>query len=172
MSTAPAVVSPLEALAAEVAADVSRIEREMRVEIRAEIADMRAARAEQDLRIASRLAELQDGPPGPPGARGERGEPGEGIMGPAGEQGPPGPPGAPGERGPPGETPPLHAPEDVALMIGRAIAMLEEPPPATTAAPAPVINVTVPPPIARTERTRVVKHDDKGRILEIERDVA
>jgi hypothetical protein len=93
-------------------------------------------------------------------------------MGPAGEQGPPGPPGTPGEQGPPGETPPLHAPDDVALMIGKAIAMLEEPPPATTAAPAPVINVTVPPPAARTERTRVVKHDDKGRILEIERDVA
>ena len=93
-------------------------------------------------------------------------------MGPAGEQGPPGPPGAAGEPGPPGETPPLHAPDDVALMIGKAIAMLEEPPPATTAAPAPVINVTVPPPLARTERTRVVKHDDKGRILEIERDVA
>ena len=93
-------------------------------------------------------------------------------MGPAGEQGPPGPPGAAGEPGPPGETPPLHAPDDVALMIGKAIAMLEEPPPATTAAPAPVINVTVPPPPARTERTRVVKHDDKGRILEIERDIA
>jgi hypothetical protein len=36
----------------------------------------------------------------------------------------------------------------------------------------PVVNVTVPLPAPRTERTRVTRHDEHGRIVEIERDVA
>lgn len=177
MSTAPAAVSPLDALAAEVAADVERIERELRAEIAVMLADvrqeramLRADRAEAELRIATRLAEIKDGPPGPPGARGEQGEPGEAIMGPPGEQGLPGPPGAPGEAAPPAD---LYAPDDLAPLIGKSIAMLAEAPTIIAPGPMPpIVNVTVPPPPARTERTRVVKHDDKGRILEIERDVA
>ena len=107
MPTEPAAVSPLEALAAEVAADVERIERELRLsvtamlsELRKEIATLRAERAETELRIVARLAELKDGaagPQGPQGERGERGEPGEAITGPPGEQGIQGPPGPPGE---------------------------------------------------------------------------
>jgi collagen triple helix repeat protein len=110
-----------------------------------------------------------DGPPGPPGAPGERGEKGDaGEVGPRGE---PGPAGEPGEAGPPGVEP--HAPDDVAVLIGRAVALLAEAPAiVAAAAPAPVVNVTVPAPVRSVERTRVTKHDDKGRILEIERDVA
>jgi hypothetical protein len=95
---------PLDALAAELGSIAARLERELRLQVasllsdvRNELAELRAARAESELRIeraiAEKLAGLQDGPPGPPGAPGERGEPGEGITGPPGEQGIPGPPG-------------------------------------------------------------------------------
>lgn len=101
MSTAAIAVSPLDALAAEVAADVARIERELRAEvamvlseIRQEMAALRADRAETELWIAARLTQLKDGEPGPPGERGPSGEPG-----PQGEQGEPGPQGPAGERG-------------------------------------------------------------------------
>lgn len=110
---APAAASPLEALAAEIAGDVARIERELRAEvavmlseIREERAALRAARAEAELRIAARLGELRDGPQGPPGEAGERGEKGEAITGPPGEQGIQGPPGADSfVPGPPGPVP-------------------------------------------------------------------
>lgn len=86
-------ISPLEAFAAEIAADVSRLEREIKLSLAVE-------RAEFELRIeraiAARLVELKDGPPGPAGERGEQGIPGEGIQGPPGEQGGPGPPGEAG----------------------------------------------------------------------------
>lgn len=78
--------------AEQVAADVERIEREIRLELR-------AALAEFELRLERAIAGLQPGPAGPPGPPGERGEPGEGIVGPPGEPGPPGPPGEPGEAG-------------------------------------------------------------------------
>lgn len=95
--------SPLEALAAEVGADVARIEREMKAAFSLESERLRAERAEFLLGIeravAARLAELKDGPPGPQGSPGERGEPGEGIVGPPGDPGPPGPPGEPGADG-------------------------------------------------------------------------
>jgi len=81
------------------ASDVERIEREVRLELR-------AALAEFELRVDRRLAELKDGAPGPQGERGEQGLPGEAITGPAGEQGIPGPPGAASEvPGPPGPEP-------------------------------------------------------------------
>ena len=101
---------PLEVLAAEVAADVERIERELRLSTAALQAELRAARAEFELRIeravAERLASLKDGSPGAPGEPGERGEPGEAITGPPGEPGIQGPPGADSEvPGPPGPEP-------------------------------------------------------------------
>lgn len=103
LPTVPNAAGPLEALAAELAADAARIERDLKLAMAALAADMRAAWAEAELRIeravAARLAELSDGPPGPQGSPGERGEPGEGIVGPPGETGPPGPPGEPGEAG-------------------------------------------------------------------------
>ena len=181
--TAAAAVSPLDALAVEVAADVERIERALRLEtslilaeIRQEMATLRAERAETEMRLAARLAELRNGetgPPGPqgePGERGEQGLPGEAIVGPPGEQGIPGPPGAAAE---PPSLSDLYVPDDVAMMVGKALAMLAESPAIAAPAPVPpIINVTVPQPAPRTERTRVTKHDEHGRILEIERDVA
>jgi len=101
--TVPRDASPLEALAAEIAADVDRIEREVRAQVtalcadvRAEIESLRARAAEAELRaeiaerereiaceqreaaVYERLQALCDGAPGPPG---------ESIVG------PPGPPG-------------------------------------------------------------------------------
>ena len=101
--TVPRDASPLEALAAEIAADVDRIEREMRAqvtalcaEVRAEVEALRARTAEAELRAEiaereravaleereaaydERLAMLRDGDPGPPG---------ESIVGPAGPPG-------------------------------------------------------------------------------------
>jgi len=103
LPTVPNAVAPLEALAAELAADAGRIERELKLAMAALTSDMRAAWAEAELRVervvAERLAALKDGAPGPQGSPGERGEPGEGIVGPPGEPGPPGPPGEPGEAG-------------------------------------------------------------------------
>jgi hypothetical protein len=118
-------------------------------EIRAEISTFKLSVHEF---VTERLGALRDGETGPAGADG-----------PEGVQGPPGPPGAAGE-----------APDDIALLVGRGIAMLAEAAPAIAAAPgvAPVINVTIPPAARSVERMRVTKHDDKGRILEIERDVA
>jgi hypothetical protein len=103
-------ISPLETLAAELGAIAARIERELRLSASALQAELRAERAEFELRIeravAERLAALKDGAPGPAGERGERGEPGEAIIGPPGEQGIPGPPGADSDvPGPPGPEP-------------------------------------------------------------------
>jgi hypothetical protein len=72
---------------------------------------------------------------------------------------------------------PVVAPDELAPLISRAAALLAEAPPLVRVPPAipgPVVNVTVPLPPAsppRVERSRV-KHDDAGRIVEIERDVA
>jgi len=105
--------------------------------------DVSGAVAEMRTQVAERLAAIRDGEPGPPG--------------------------------PPGEPAQQHAPDELAPLIGRAIALLAEAPPlvrAPPAIPAPVVNVTVPPaPPPRIERSRV-KHDEHGRIVEIERDVA
>jgi hypothetical protein len=254
----PAIVSPLDALAAELGADAARIERECRLQVTAGLAEFREAVAalnaeraelrlrvmtfERDLgdRITARLAELRDGEPGPPGPpgeaiagpAGEKGDPGEPgpagetIVGPPGEPGPAGPPGpapddaivarmieeaverlppaaqgepgAPGARGetgeagpagipgppgeqgppgPPGEMPELvelHAPADLAPLIGKAIALLAEAPPILEqpVAPVPIVNVTLPAAKSGVERTRVTKHDAAGRILEFERESA
>jgi hypothetical protein len=62
-------------------------------------------------------------------------------------------------------------PDDIAPMIAKAMALIAEVPAAPPQPPA-VVNVTVPLPAPRTERTRVTKHDEQGRIVEIERDVA
>jgi len=102
-----AVVLPPDPLAAELGSVVGALERELRLqmtamlaEAREEIATLRAWRAEAALQLATLV-----GPPGPTGERGERGEPGEAIAGPAGEQGIPGPP---GERGADGRTPAIR----------------------------------------------------------------
>ena len=60
------------------------------------------------------------GEPGPAGAPGASGPPGE--KGATGDVGPMGPDGPQGERGPPGVEP--HAPDDLALMISRAVTLL------------------------------------------------
>jgi hypothetical protein len=106
LPTVPNAAGPLEALAAELAADAARIERDLKLTMAALASDMRAAWAEAELRVerlvTARLAELKDGEIGPPGPPGERGEPGEAITGPPGEpgiQGLPGPPGEPGGEG-------------------------------------------------------------------------
>jgi hypothetical protein len=66
---------------------------------------------------------------------------------------------------------PEPAPDDIAPMVAKALALIADPPAAPPQPPA-VVNVTVPLPAPRTERTRVTKHDEHGRIVEIERDVA
>jgi hypothetical protein len=102
MPTDP-IVAPLEALAAEVASDVSRIERELRLLVANALAEIRAEVARLMLQTAERVVSIKDGEPGPmgpagpQGVRGEQGERGEGIIGPPGEQGIPGPPGEPAE---------------------------------------------------------------------------
>lgn len=171
--SAPTVplVSPLEALAAELGADAARIEREARLTVSGAVNEMRAEVLSLKLQLTERLAALRDGEAGPqgaPGESGERGEQGEagtpGADGLTGEQGPPGPPGASVE---PVE---LHAPDDLAPLIGKAIAMLAEAPPLMQApppVPQPIVNVTLP--AKGIERTRVTKHDKQGRILEFER---
>ena len=110
------IASPLEALADELGAVAARIEREVGLSLAAALAELRAARAETELRIAEKLATVQNGLPGSQGEPGARGEPGEAITGPPGEMGPPGPPGAPGEQGaaaPIGEVCGLHDPARV-----------------------------------------------------------
>lgn len=139
MSTA---ALPRDPLAAEIGVVVGTIERELRLQVAAELAELRAARAEQEMRLrgmeeqtAARLAGLRNGEPGPPG-----------------------------------ETPALDVPDEIAPMVARAISLLAEAPPLLPPPlPPAVVNVTVPPP--RTERSRV-KHDAQGRVVEIERDVA
>jgi hypothetical protein len=98
------MLSPLEALGVELAADAARIEREVQLSVAAALADIRAKAAELELRIDRLLATVKDGPAGPPGARGEAGPPGEAVQGPPGPEGPVGPPGARGEAGPPGQS--------------------------------------------------------------------
>ncbi len=111
--------SSFDALAEELGAVAARVEREVRLqvaaalaEVREELSGLRASKAEAELRaanaerafadqITARLAAVQDGAPGP---KGDPGEPGESIVGP---QGPPGENGAIGEagpQGPPGES--------------------------------------------------------------------
>ena len=113
---------PHDPVILELGSIVGRTERELRLqvkallsEVREEMAALRARHAEAELgaarTIAEKLASLRDGPPGPPGARGEAGPPGEGSQGAPGERGAPGPPGAVGkgergERGERGETGP------------------------------------------------------------------
>ncbi len=133
------VVSPLEALAAELGADVARIERELKLTVALEIERLRVEAATQMLalqdRIDARAAELRAAIP------------------PAAEP-------APAE------------PDDIAPMVAKAMALIADPPAAPLPQPPAVVNVTVPLPAPRTERTRVTKHDEQGRIVEIERDVA
>lgn len=101
------VALPRDPLAAELGSVVGMLERELRLqmaamlaEVRQEIEVLRAWRAEATLQLALQV--------GPQGERGERGDPGEAITGPPGERGIPGPPGEsiegpPGPQGPPGE---------------------------------------------------------------------
>jgi hypothetical protein len=91
--TANTDASPLEALAAEVAADVARLERELRAEVRADVATQMLRLS--DL-VTDRLKSLRNGETGPAG-----------VDGPEGAQGIPGPPGEAGERGERGEQGPV-----------------------------------------------------------------
>ena len=134
-----------EALGGELGAQAARIERELKMSLRIEIERLRAERAEFELRVERavtlRLAALKDGAAGPPGE-----------------------PGAPAAID--------DAPDDIAPMVAKALSLLVEAPPLVPPQPLPpVVNVTVPPPAPRTERSRV-KHDAQGRVVEIERDVA
>lgn len=102
--------SPLDPVLLEVGSIVGRELRELRLQVAAALSELRAARAETELRVSARLVELRDGPPGPQGEPGERGLPGEAIAGPPGgkgENGDPGPPGERGERGEKGEPGPV-----------------------------------------------------------------
>jgi len=140
--------APLDELAAslgsELGAIAARIERDLRLQFAVEVERGRAERAEFQLKIERDVSEKLA----------------------ARKDDPP----------PPVELPPLpelHAPDDVAMMVGKALAMLAEAPAIAAPQPLPpVVNVTVPQPAPRTERTRVTKHDEHGRIVEIERDVA
>jgi hypothetical protein len=164
--------SPLEVLAAELGGIARKIEDDTKAMLDRTIRELVAEVGTLNEAVTARIAELKDGEPGPageqgqPGAAGERGEQGEagerGVEGPAGVEGIQGP------SGPPGVDP--YAPDDLAHLISRGASMLAEAP--VIAPPAPVINVTVPTPVRSVERTRVTKHDDRGRILEIERNVA
>jgi hypothetical protein len=111
--------SSFDALAEELGAVAARVEREVRLqvaaalaEVREELSGLRASKAEAELRaanaertfadqITARLATVQDGAPGP---KGDPGEPGESIVGPQGPPGDKGDPGEAGPQGPPGET--------------------------------------------------------------------
>jgi hypothetical protein len=108
----------LDALADELGHFAARVEREVQLRTDAAVAELRAARAEFEMRFrtaeqmildqAARLA-ASPGPAGPPGESvtgppGPPGLPGESITGPQGPAGPPGAPGdpIPGPPGPPG----------------------------------------------------------------------
>ncbi len=134
----------------------------------------------------------EKGDAGEPGAPGERGEPGEAITGPPGEQGPPGPPGAagePGAEGPPGppgqdgksmdagevaeivrlafsdiKMPEIAAPDDVAPMIGKAIALLSESPPVPEwkVQPQPIVVVA---PERRTTSKKITTERVDGNLV-------
>lgn len=88
-STVPAAL-PLDALAAELGADVSRIERELRLELRAALAEHELRVRALERQIAEQAARLAAIPPPPPGRDGKS------IVGPAGEPGPAGRDGADG----------------------------------------------------------------------------
>jgi len=103
----PPIISPLEALAAELGANAARIEREVRLQVAGKLAELRAEVLSLKLQMheltTERLGQLRDGEPGPQGERGAAGERGErGEAGPAGAEGPAGEPGAPGPPGEPG----------------------------------------------------------------------
>jgi len=128
-----ALQSPLEIIAQEMGAIVGRAEREMRLELRAALAEM-------ELRIERAITGVQNGPPGadgPPGPQGEagvRGESGEAITGPPGEPGIPGPPGEPGNDGrtlaPKGAWKPVGAYQalDVVMLDGSSFIALRDAP--------------------------------------------
>jgi hypothetical protein len=103
--------SLLDPVLTEVGSIVGRELRELRLQVAAALSELRAVRAETELRVSTRLVELSDGPPGPPGEPGERGERGlsgiPGAPGGKGENGDPGPPGERGERGEKGEPGPV-----------------------------------------------------------------
>lgn len=167
-----ATLSPLEALADELGAFASRVEREINLSLSAGLAELRATRAEIELKaeraVAERLAAVQDGQPGAPGPPGERGEPGDAIAGPPGEQGPPGPAGAPGEPGVPGapaEQVELAAPDYLVPVLGRALALLNEAPslPESKAAP-PSITLNMLAPGGVRRKTITTQRDADGNL--------
>lgn len=132
-----------EALGGELGAQAARIERDLKMTLALEVERLRAERAEFELRVERAVAV-------------RLAELKDGAAGPPGE------PGAPAEAEPP--------PEDIEPMIAKGLALLADAPPLASAQ-APVINITVPQPQPRTERSRV-QHDAQGRVVAIERDVA
>jgi hypothetical protein len=115
-SAAPMTDTPLEILADELGAIAGRLEREVRSDVRAHLAQLEAMKAEFELvvmrleqdtkarvdAVVANVRDGRDGEPGPPGSPGERG--------------------ASGEAGPPGEIPP--APPEIAERITRALVLL------------------------------------------------
>jgi len=83
--------APLETLAAALGADVTRIEREIRLELRAALAEHELRVRALEQQIAEQAARLAAIPPPPPGQ--------DGAPGADGAAGPPGPPGEPGLAG-------------------------------------------------------------------------
>lgn len=133
-----------EALGSELGAQAARIERDLKLALAVEVERLRAERAEFELRVERTVGERLAALK-------------DGAAGP------------PGEPGPPAE---VEAPDDIAPMVAKGLALLAEAPALVPPAPPlPVVNVTVPPPAPRTERSRV-KHDAQGRIVAIEREIA
>ena len=129
-----------EALGSELGAQAARIERDLKLALALEVERLRAERAEFELRVERAVGERLA----------------------ALKDGPAGPPGEPAE---------VEAPDDIAPMVAKGLALLAEAPALVPPQPpAPVVNVTVPQPAPRTERSRV-KHDAQGRVIEIEREI-
>jgi hypothetical protein len=111
----------LEESRQSVATEKDRIEREIGLQFKATVAEFRQREAEREatmLRmeqsLAERMARLRDGQDGK-----------EGAAGPPGERGEDGAPGPPGEPGSVADIP--TAPDDVAVMIERALGILADP---------------------------------------------
>lgn len=100
--------------------------------------------------------------PGPQGEPGRNGDPGA--------PGPPGEPGQPGEQGPPGEPGNVAdiptAPDDVAVLIERALTILAEPV-VQRDAPQLVININAPDAAARGKRVTMRRDADGNAVADV-----
>lgn len=113
------------------------------------LAEERAARVALQARV-SELSRV-------PGPQGERGMPGE-----RGAAGPEGPQGIAGEPGPPGTMAELSAvPDDVAMQVSKAIAVLKESTPITS--PAIVLNINSA--AVKKNKTITTRRDKAGNLV-------